>query len=190
MDYSILKDEELVLMCRQNDEEAFSCLTLRYISTAKVIAARYGDSSIENADLVQEAMFAFISAVYSYDSEKACSFSTYAGVCMKNRILSLLRSLSSKKRVPQTMLVSLEDNSGLPVAPSPEESFLVDSSAEYIYSLISSDLSSREQQVFGLFLTGLSYEEIARELDSTVKSVDSTLQRARKKLRERLSSYK
>ena len=49
MDYSILKDEELVLMCRQNDEEAFSCLTLRYISTAKVIAERYGDSSIEKA---------------------------------------------------------------------------------------------------------------------------------------------
>ncbi len=190
MDYSILKDEELVLMCQQNAEEAFSCLTLRYIPTAKIIAARYGDSSIESADLIQEAMFAFISAVYSYNSDRDCSFSTYVGVCMRNRILSLLRSLSSKKRVPQTMLVSLEDNDNLPATPSPEESFMVDSSAEYIYSVISSALSRKEQQVFGLFLTGMSYEEIAAELGSTVKSVDSTLQRARKKLREKLSSYK
>ena len=87
------------------------------------------------------------------------------------------------------MLVSLEDNSELPASPSPEESLIGENSAEYISEIIRKSLTDREYQVFTLQLADLTYEETAEKLGTTAKAVDSTIQRARKKLRERLSSY-
>lgn len=190
MDYSLLKDEELVILCKENNDAAFSYLSRKYTDVARIVVSRFKECPIEKADLIQEAMFAFISAVYSYDGGKSCSFETYASCCMRNRILSLIRSLSSKKRVPYAMLVPLEESYSYPSAPSPEESLIGETSADYISGLIAGCLTEREQQVFGLFLTGMSYEEIGQKLGVTAKAVDSTLQRARKKLREKLSNYK
>ena len=189
MDYSLLKDEEIVIFCKENNDEAFSVLTKRYTEVAEIVASSFADTGMEKADLVQESMLAFISAVYSFNDEKGCSFRTYASRCMRNRIISLLRGLSSKKRVPYFLTVSLEDNTELISAPSPEESLASENSAVYIHSVIDDSLSDREKKVFSLFLTGYSYEEISVRLGTSPKAVDSTLQRARKKLREKLSSY-
>lgn len=189
MDYSLLKDEEIVELCKENNDEAFSVLAKRYTEVAGVIASSFTDTGIERADLVQEAMLAFIAAVYSFNGEKSCSFRTYASRCMRNRILSVLRGLSSKKRVPYFLTVSIEENPDLISAPSPEESFTSENSAEYIHTVIAQSLTEREKKIFAFFLSGYSYEEIADRLGVTPKAVDSTLQRARKKLREKLSSY-
>ena len=189
MNYLLLKDEEIVSLCKANNEDAFSVLTKRYTEAAQIIASSFTDTGIEKADLIQEAMLAFVAAVYSYSGEKNCSFRTYASRCMRNRIISVLRSLSSKKRVPYYLTVSIEENPDLISAPSPEEGFTSEDSAEYINTVIAKSLTEREKKVFTLFLTGYSYEEIADRLGVTLKAVDSTLQRARKKLREKLSSY-
>lgn len=189
MDYSLLKDEELVVLSKGNNESAFSVLTKRYTEVAGIISASFTDAGIEKEDMIQEAMLAFLGAVYSFSDAKGCSFRTYTSRCMRNRIVSLLRSLSSKKRVPSFMTVSIEENPDLIAAPSPEESVMTEDAAELIYSVMSQSLTDKEKQVFTLFLTDYSYEEIARRLGITSKAVDSTLQRARKKLRERLSSY-
>ena len=189
MDYSLLKDEEIVIFCKENIDEAFSVLTKRYTEVAQFVVSSFSDTGIEKADLIQEAMIAFVGAVYSYSDEKNCSFRTYASHCMRNRIISVFRALSSKKRVPYYLTVSIEENPDLISAPSPEESFASEDSAEYIYRVIEESLSEKEKKVFTLFLSGYSYEEIACRLGVTPKAVDSSLQRARKKLREKLSSY-
>lgn len=189
MDYSLLKDEEIVSLCKENNDEAFSVLTKKYTEVAGIIASSFTDSGLERADLIQEAMLAFIVAVYSFSDGKDCSFKTYASRCMRNRIITVLRALSSKKRVPYFLTVSIEENPDLISAPSPEESFASQSGADYIHTVIENSLTEREKKVFSFFLTGYSYEEIADRLGVTPKAVDSTLQRARKKLREKLSSY-
>lgn len=189
MDYSLLKDEEIVIFCKENNNDAFSVLAKRYTEVAGMLVSSFADTGMEKADMIQEAMLAFIGAVYSYSSEKNCSFRTYASHCMRNRIISVIRALSSKKRVPYYLTVSIEENPDLISAPSPEESLSSEGSADYIHGVIEDSLTEREKKVFTLFLTGYSYEEIADRLGITPKAVDSTLQRARKKLREKLSSY-
>lgn len=189
MDYSLLRDEEIVILCKENNNEAFSVLAKRYTEIAQMVVSSFVDTGMEKADLVQEAMLAFIGAVYSFSGDKSCSFKTYASRCMRNRIISVLRALSSKKRVPYFLTVSIEENPDLLSAPSPEESFTSEDSADYIQTVIAQSLTDREKKVFGLFLSGYSYEEIACHIGTTPKAVDSTLQRARKKLREKLSSY-
>ena len=189
MDYSLVKDEEIVELCKENNDEAFSVLAGRYTDVAGIVASCFTDTELERADLIQEAMLAFIGAVYSFNDSKGCSFKTYASRCMRNRIITVLRGLSSKKRIPYFLTVSFEENPELISAPSPEESFASRNSAEYIHTVIENSLTERERKVFSLFLTGYSYEEIAVRIGVTPKAVDSTLQRARKKLREKLSSY-
>ena len=58
------------------------------------------------------------------------------------------------------------------------------SSSRSLNSEISSALSPKEIRVFGLYLDGLSYKEIAEKLDVTEKSVDNAMFRIRKKLKD------
>lgn len=190
MDFSLVRDEELIKLCAENDG-AFAVLAERYTEIAKLTALKYKNASIEPDDLTQEAMFGFISAVYSFKNDGSCSFRTYASHCMKNSILSVLRKADSKKRIPCDMLVPLESEEHIgEVAPSPEESLISEESAQNISEIISSTLTKQEYQVFTLFLKGMRYDEIAVSTGISPKAVDSTLQRARKKLRQKLSFYK
>ena len=188
MNYSPLSDEELVVFCKENNEEALTLLTSRYSEKAKLIALSFRNVRLETEDLIQEGMIGFLSAVYSFSDERGASFSTYASHCIRNRLLSVIRATLSKKRIPSDMTVSLQDNSDIcGNVPSPEENVISQKEAEYISSVISSSLSTQEKNIFMLHLTGMTYDEIAKECSITPKAVDSTLQRARKKLREKLS---
>lgn len=188
MNYSLLNDEELVTLCKENNRDALSVLTARYTEKARITALSFKNVQIETDDLMQEGMIGFLSAVYSFKNDGTSSFLTYASHCIKNRIISVIRSTSSKKRIPSELVVPFEDTAELfENAPSPEEHLISQSEAEYISSVISSYLTNQEKKIFMLYLTGMSYEEIANSSGISQKAVDGTLQRARKKLREKLS---
>lgn len=187
LDYSLIKDEELVRLCKNNDD-AFSALAERYIPVSRLHASRYSGLHTEKEDLAQEGMLGFLAAVYSFDESKGFAFSTFAGSCIKNRIISAVRTISSKKKVPIELIVPLEDKSDfLSSQKTPEESIISREQTERISNLIETELTEKEKSVFLLYLQGLSYCQIAEKTASTEKSVDGTLQRVRKKLRERLS---
>ena len=188
MDYSLLKDEELVSLCKSNDSKAFSVLTERYIPVSGLYASHFYGAAVEKEDLIQEGMLGFIAAVYAYDKNSSASFSTFAGHCIKNRIISVLRATGSKKRIPAEMTVSLEERQDSPSTQlTPEESFISQKETERISLMLETELTEKERTVFLSFLQGMSYRQIAKECECTVKSIDGTLQRIRKKLREQLS---
>lgn len=187
--YFQLSDEQLVFLAVERDDEALAVLTERYMNVAKYIALSFSSDSEVISDLVQEGMIGFLGAVYSYDKDGGASFNTYASRCMKNRIIGVLRATNTKRHIPEDMIVSLDSqiNSGAREL-TPEESLLSDKNAEYITSVINGELSEREREIFMLHLAGSSYCDIAKKTDTTVKSVDSALQRARKKLKKRLQN--
>lgn len=188
LDYSALKDEDLVLLANENDSLAFSTLTEKYIPISKYHASLFSDCEVEKEDLTQEGMIGFLSAVFTYKSGMTVSFGTYASRCIKNRIVSCVRLSRSKKRVPQNLLVPIENcDEALQAEQSPENELISKAEANRISLLISKELTPKEQQIFRLFLSGMSYGEIAEKTGSSKKSVDGTLQRIRKKLRRKLS---
>lgn len=190
-DYNSLKDEELVSLSIEGDSKAIDILTLRYIPVAGHIANRYNLNTFESPDLVQEGIIGFLSAVESFNTEGNASFSTFASCCIRNRIISVVRSALSQKRIPQGMIVPLElQCDSCDSKPTPEELLISEKGAQYISEIIHSCLSEQEQKIFNLYLSGMTYDEMAEKTGISSKAVDSTLQRARKKLREKLSSYK
>lgn len=188
LDYNLFEDERLVALSKQGDSAAFSVLCERYFPAAGYHASRFYSTWAEKDDLVQEGMLGLISAVYAYNEKNGAAFSTFANQCIKNRIISFVRTLSSKKHIPAELVVPLDEQANfISGFSTPEESLISQQEAEKIYLLIKNVLTEKERSIFLLFLAGMTYEQIAEKAACTVKSVDSTLQRVRKKLREKLS---
>ena len=146
----------------------------------------------DSEDLIQEGMFGLLSAIRQFSPEAGTSFHTFAEHCIRSRLLSAVKSASRLKHFPLNGGMSLEQLSEDPktqlsVTPevfrrSPEELVLARESKEELYTLFVQCLSPLETKVFDLYLEGLSYREIADRLGKTSKSVDSTVQRIRRKL--------
>lgn len=186
-DLSFLSDEQLLSLYKQDNNQAAEILADRYMKKAGAIAAALRVPTDEFADYVQEGMLGFLSAVYAYDENKHTGFSPFACACIKNRILSALRKSSAKGKIPPTLTVPYDEtNKCLVSSITPEEHLISEKNYNDIQKAINC-LSKQEQLAFRLYLTGLSYEEIAAKLSLTLKAVDGTLQRARKKLRKSIS---
>ena len=83
-------------------------------------------------------------------------------------------------------MLSLLGNNSLGFEPSKNpEQLLIDK--ENVLSLerkIEEELSTFEKQVLDLYLTGMSYSQIARVLGRDEKSTDNALQRMKSKIRK------
>lgn len=189
VNYSVITDEQLVELSQNNDRKALSELSLRYSKVSFGIASTFAENSDSCADLSQEGMIGFLSAVYSYKSNAGTTFLTYASRCIRNRILTALRKSTSGKRIPESLLISLEQiNETFIDNDTPEELLISDNSTQLIADLIENQLTDREKSVLGLYLSDISYGDIAERLSISPKAVDSALQRAKKKLREKLQN--
>ena len=68
------------------------------------------------------------------------------------------------------------------VALDPEEIILGEENRSAMEAHIKKELSEMERSVLELYLTGMSYGEIAERLDRPLKSIDNALQRIKTKL--------
>jgi RNA polymerase sporulation-specific sigma factor len=143
-------------------------------------------------------MIGLIHAVREYDAAKEASFRTFAEICIRNRLYSVLRAAARDKHAPLNQSVSLDTpffdsnsyTSGTSdlAQRSPEE-FLID--REHTRSLLSGvrkQLSEFEAKILGYYLDGLSCREIAAAVGKSPKSVDNAVQRIRRKLAQQLLS--
>lgn len=178
-------DNELITASRNGDDEALRLLSAKYMDFALEKAKGFTFSAMEYDDIVQEAMLGFLSACYTYDTQGKASFRTYVSICMNNSIISAINSLERKKRIPRNKIVTLDEiqNDCAEAAEDPEAVFFRRQKALEVIRLVKEELTQKERDVLSLFISGLKYDEIAQKLSVTPKSVDSTLQRIRKKIR-------
>lgn len=177
---------ELVSLANNGDGAALSDLVTMMIPTVRAQAAKYsGVSGVDFDDLFQEGMIAILSAVNTYKANCGAAFKTYAAVCTKNRIITAAKKSSLGKSVHSENLVPIEDDSSLTTDDlSPEDSIIVKENVNKLLKFIETNLTEKERSVLKLFLSGQSYESIAKELNSSPKSVDNALQRVRQKLKK------
>jgi RNA polymerase sporulation-specific sigma factor len=69
---------------------------------------------------------------------------------------------------------------------NPEEIILDRERVNYLECAIEKELSSFEKQVLELYMTGMTYTEIAKVLGRDVKSTDNALQRLKGKIKKML----
>ena len=182
-----LTDEELVKLARAGDDSAVAAVISRMLPAAKAKARSLAGGSVEPDDLAQEGMFGLISAIHRYDESAGASFKTFAGVCMERKILSAVKAAARQKHMPLANYVNIDSDTEFSsvVSPvmNPEDMVIAREAASRAAALIEQSLSGFERQAIRLYLSGISYEGIARKLGCTPKSVDNALQRVRRKLK-------
>ncbi len=184
-------DEQLAALAKGGDISALERLIARYAKAFRANEAALSALGLERDDLSQEAMIAVINAVRSYSPGKSASFRAYVTACISNRIRSLLRSQSGKKHRPLNESLSfgeLSEDGGTPqvslkFSEDPEALVIKQEYDRHIWQQIVSVLSDLERAVFTAYLSGYTYEEIARQFGLGVKSVDNALQRSKLKLK-------
>ena len=184
---SMLTDQELAALYRSGDQAAFQKLSARYFFIIRYKASEFYGSGMEPDDLFQEGLLGLLNAVESYNADGKASFRTYAGVCIRNKIISAVRSFQSERNKLNNEHCSFDDVQNVPSAPEtePETAFVIREAFEGFQDYIRNELSEKEFEVLELYVEGKSYDEISQKLGISRKSCDNAIQRIRKKLRVR-----
>ena len=187
-------DETLCQLVAGGSREAEEALVTRYNRLVRTCARPFflvgGDS--------EEGMVGLLKAVREYDASKEASFRTFAEICIRNRLYSVLRAAARDKHMALNQSVPLDTpffdansyTSGTSdLTQRDPEAYLID--REHTAALLSGvrkQLSEFEAKILGYYLDGLSCREIAETVGKPPKSVDNAVQRIRRKVARQLLS--
>ena len=192
--YTQMTDEKLIENIKQEDPKALDCLLQRYNETVTMKANRFFMVGAEKEDMIQEGMIGLYKAVKSFNSEKQNSFKTFANMCIERQLITAVKNSNRQKHIPLNSSISLnaaayDDNEDMDKMDVLDVKILNDPSdiiadREYFESMenkIRENLSEFELQVLHEYEKGKSYAAIAEKLNAKIKSVDTAIQRIRKK---------
>ena len=202
--YGEYTDEELIVLLRDGENDITDYIMEKYKGMVKAKAKSMYLLGGDSDDLIQEGMIGLFKAIRDYDSGRDASFSTFADLCVSRHMYTAVQASSRKKHMPLNTYISLysknigpdgdgnEENSLMNAIPaalemSPEELFIDRENVEGLEQAIEKELSGFEKQVLDLYITGMSYNQIARVLGKDGKSTDNALQRIKAKLRRAIS---
>lgn len=199
--YNGLDDEELIDMLRQGETSVMEYLMDKYKNLVRSKAKSMYILGGDNDDLIQEGMIGLFKAVRDYDSGRDASFMTFADLCISRQMYTAVSAAGRQKHIPLNSYVSLyagedgqtgEENSSILFASlanekeNPEKLFLDKERVAYLEGRIEQELSEFEKQVLDLYMTGMSYSQIAKVLGRDEKSTDNALTRLKGKIKKML----
>lgn len=199
INYSELDDNRLQELAAVGDRQAEERLVVKYMRLVRRCSRPFFLVGGAPEDLIQEGMLGLLSAIRQYDPKQNAAFKTYAELCIKNRILSAVKTDSRLKHNPLNDGVPLDsllsEESQIPLLAytelfrrTPEEQVLARENKMELQQSFKRCLSPMERNVLRLYLDGLSYQEIAEQTGKPIKAVDNAIQRIRRKLAQNLDS--
>nr|WP_280528546.1 RNA polymerase sporulation sigma factor SigH [Tissierella praeacuta] len=193
--YEFMEDEEIVEAAKNNDAIALEYLMYKYKSIVKGKARSYYLIGADKEDIIQEGMIGLYKAIRDYDRDKLTSFRAFAEICITRQIITAIKTATRQKHIPLNSYISLnrpiydEDSdrtlldiiSGFKTS-DPEELMISREDLNLMERKMEEVLSELELEVLISYVNGMSYQEIAEDLDRHVKSIDNALQRVKRKL--------
>jgi len=187
----LVTDENLIIKFNDGDKLALDILLNRYKNLARSKAKAYYVAGGDPEDLIQEGMIGLYKAVLDFDATKNNSFAAFASLCIVRQLQTAIKAAGRQKHMLLNESLSLDnaeqgesymDKLPDPAINDPEALFLGREALRDAKAFIKRSLSPLEHSVLTLHMEGKTHAEIAATLDKTLKSVDNTLQRIRKKL--------
>lgn len=200
--YADTPDEELILRIREGENGITEYILDKYKNLVRSKAKSMYILGADSEDLIQEGMIGLFKAIRDYDIGRDASFSTFADLCVSRQMYTAVTASGRKKHMPLNTYISLsassedgkDENGAEPLentissgADNPEEIMIDRENVEDIEHFIDTELSGFEREAVELFLTGMSYVQIAKVLGKDEKSTDNALNRAKNKIKKKLS---
>lgn len=197
-DYENVTDEELILRLRDGENSIMDYIIDKYKNLVKSKAKSMYILGADRDDLLQEGMIGLFKAIRDYDCGRDASFFTFADLCISRHMYTAVQSARRQKHSFLNTYVSLnesaiEDGAGetelidalaSDIDKNPEELLIDQENLKHLEEKIEEELSPFEKQVLDLYLTGMSYSQIAKVLEKGEKSTDNALQRIKAKLKK------
>ena len=196
--YNVMNDEELIELIKSGDKYAIDFLIEKYKDLVRRKTKSMYILGADHDDLLQEGMIGLFKAIRDYDAGRDASFYTFAELCITRQVYTAVQASNRKKHSFLNTYVSLyegkdaKDDEPLELIQAlvsndtrnPEEMVIDRENLEHLENCIEQELSPFEKQVLELYLTGMSYTEIARVLGKTDKATDNAMQRVKAKIKK------
>lgn len=187
-----MSDEALCTALQNGTSAAGDILAHRYHKLVRCCAHPYFLAGGDSEDLLQEGMFGLIKAMREFRADREASFQTFAEVCIRSRLCSVIRASRAGKHSPLNESVPLNafllDAQPQYSQLDPEDLLIDREKAAALLNQVRSQLSELEVRVLDLYLDGCSCGEIAATVGKSYKSVDNAVQRIRRKIGRQISS--
>ena len=187
-----MSDEALCTALQNGTSAAGDILAHRYRKLVRCCAHPYFLAGGDSEDLLQEGMFGLIKAMREFRADREASFQTFAEICIRSRLCSVIRASRAGKHSPLNESVPLNafllDAQPQYSQLDPEDLLIDREKAAALLNQVRSQLSELEVRVLDLYLDGCSCGEIAATVGKSYKSVDNAVQRIRRKIGRQISS--
>lgn len=188
----------LILKAQSGDECAFEELLNRYQNLIKSKTYQYFLPDGDKEDVYQVACIGFHSAVMSYSPKHGRSFESFASFVINRKLKTAIKisraykceilnqaySLHQEYLEGLMFLDMIPDSSYQSQIETIENPFILD---EYLNTL---PLTNYEKTILKLFLSNLTYRQIADSMKCDTKSIDNAMQRVRRKLAKQFNIRK
>lgn len=185
-------DEELLYLSRQGCNIAYNQLVDEYYQFIRMLYYKMRINTADEADVLQSTMINCIQAFDSYRPDRNCKLRTFMSWVIRNSILTAVKksnielkyygySLSESPQNVETMTYEslLQDTKD---SFQPRAQLMVKEATSVYQAYVDENCSDLEQGVMEYRLQGYSNQEIAKELDSDIKTVYNAVYRLQKKL--------
>ena len=197
--FNKLPEDDIINMAQSGNDEAMTFLMEKYTSLVRQKTRTFFLTGGDKDDLIQEGMIGLYKAICDYIPEREASFKTFAELCISRHVYSAIKISNRMKNQPLNTYISIYAPA-FSVNNEPDESdFMIDQeleiaegnpediiinreSAVFVHKQLFKGLSKMETQVLSRYLDGMTYQEIAADMDKTPKSIDNALQRIKNKL--------
>ncbi|MBO8170036.1 MAG: sigma-70 family RNA polymerase sigma factor [Thermoanaerobacteraceae bacterium] len=183
-----LADDRLLERSKAGDVEAFAQLISQYEKKVYTIAYRFMGNHEDASDLAQEAMLKAYRSIKKFRGD--ASFKTWLYHITANVCRDELRRRSKRRETSLDEPLFFE-NDEVPKQTAdwtnvPERVYENKELQGYLHGLIKALTPEYRMVIVMREIQGLSYEEIARQLDCSLGTVKSRLSRARKALKDKI----
>ena len=198
MEFEKMSENDIINLAQKRQNAAMEYLLEKYKPLVRQKTRKLFLIDGDKDDLIQEGMIGLFKAVRDYQVGKDAAFRTFADLCISRQLYSAIKKSNRLKNQPLNSYVSIYSDefsdadelagdrtvisSGRDNIANPEAIMIDRENAIDMQNKMFDKLSKMEREVLKRYLEGMTYQEIAADMEKSPKSIDNALQRIKGKI--------
>ena len=193
-----MSENDIINLAQKRENAAMEYLLEKYKPLVRQKTRKLFLIDGDKDDLIQEGLIGLFKAVRDYQVGKDAAFRTFADLCISRQLYSAIKKSNRLKNQPLNSYVSIYSDefsdadelagdrtvisSGSDNIANPEAIMIDRENAIDMQNKMFDKLSKMEREVLKRYLEGMTYQEIAADMEKSPKSIDNALQRIKGKI--------